>query len=523
MASGGSKLNKLEKEAFEQWQQKCKEIREATVVRGTESKEAKAQRIAKAKKDYAYFVTYYFPHYAKAPCAKFQIDAAKAILADANIFAILEWAREHAKSVHADILIPLWLKIHGELDGMVLVNKSETGAARLLGDVQAELENNQRYIDDYGTNYNIGNWMDGDFMCKDGTFFVALGRGQSPRGLRKGAKRPNYASVDDIDDEELVKNPKRVNEVVDWVLTALYGALNTKRGRMVIANNRIHRKSVLAHLVGDLEPGTPKREGIYHSKVCAIENGKPAWKENYTLEQLQAKFSKMGWIRSQREYFHNPIVVGKIFKNEWFQWRPMLPLDHYDAHVIYFDPSFKSSKQSDFKAIRHWGKTPREFHCLKSFCRQCTISEAVRWLYSYMEELYPNLRGCNYEVPSTIVDVYMEANFIQDILLDEFVAEGEIRGWQLGIRPDHRNKPDKYSRIESLTPFYERGMVYFNEAEKNNTDMITGNEQVLAIEPGSTTHDDAPDADEGAIYKLQLFRRQANTQRRIGTRPQRGY
>jgi predicted phage terminase large subunit-like protein len=137
--------------------------------------------------------------------------------------------------------------------------------------------------------------------------------------------------------------------------------------------------------------------------------------------------------------------------------------------------------------------------------------------------LYPNLKGCNYLVPTSIVEVWMEANFIQDLLLDEFVEEGARRGWQLFVRPDHRAKPDKYTRIESLTPIYERGMVYFNEAEKGNRDMQTGLEQILAIEPGSNVHDDAPDADEGAIYKLQSTARQSNSERRISPRPSRSW
>jgi len=518
-----SKLSKDDKKALELWNKKCQAIASATVVKEIESKASKDKRISKAKKNYPFFVNFYFPHYASSPCSKFQIEAANKILADRNIFAILEWAREHAKSVHADILIPLFLWINGELDGMTLINKNETGAKRLLGDVQAEVEYNELLINDFGKQQNIGHWMEGDFMFKDGTFFVALGKGQSPRGLRKGAKRPNYAVIDDIDEERDCKNQEGIKETVDWILGAVYGALNTEAGRIVIANNRIHRQSILAHLVGDLEPGMPKREGIWHSKVCAIENGKPAWPEKYTLEVLQAKMIKMGWRLSQREYFHNPIIEGKVFKNEWIHWKKMFKLNEYLGHVIYFDPSFKSGTKNDFKAIRHWGKTDREFHCIKSFCRQCTISEAVCWLYDYYESLYPNLKGCDYHVPSSIIELWMEANFIQDLFLDEFTEEGARRGWQLPIRPDHRKKEDKTTRIESLTPFYERSMVFFNEAEKGNRDMQTGLEQILSFDHGSRSHDDAPDADEGAIWQLQRFSRAKNIAPRLGTRKPRGW
>lgn len=98
---------------------------------------------------------------------------------------------------------------------------------------------------------------------------------------------------------------------------------------------------------------------------------------------------------------------------------------------------------------------------------------------------------------------YMEANFMQDIILDEFVCEGKARGFQLPILPDKRKKPDKYQRIEAISPLWERGFVYYNETKKDDPDMLAGLEQTLSFEKGSSGHDDAPDADEGAIYLLQ--------------------
>ena len=117
----------------------------------------------------------------------------------------------------------------------------------------------------------------------------------------------------------------------------------------------------------------------------------------------------------------------------------------------------------------------------------------VRWFYDLHESMPEGV----------ICDYYMEANFLQDIILDEFTTEGNLRGYQLPIRPDHRKKPDKYQRVEAVSPLWERGFVWYNEAMKADRDMLTGIEQTLSFEKGSRTHDDAPDADEGAIYILQ--------------------
>ena len=101
---------------------------------------------------------------------------------------------------------------------------------------------------------------------------------------------------------------------------------------------------------------------------------------------------------------------------------------------------------------------------------------------------------------------------MQDVILDEFEAEGNLRGYQLPIMPDKRKKPDKLQRIEAVSPLWERGFVFYNEKLKESADMQTGIEQTLALERGSRIHDDAPDADEGAICILQRNSRQESFQ-----------
>ena len=117
------------------------------------------------------------------------------------------------------------------------------------------------------------------------------------------------------------------------------------------------------------------------------------------------------------------------------------------------------------------------------------------------------------------IQFFMEANFMQDVILDEFAVEGELRGYQLPIMPDKRKKPDKIQRIEAVSPLWERGFVWYNERKKEDPDMQVGIEQTLALERGSRGHDDAPDADEGAIWILQRNTRQESFKPVFGKRP----
>lgn len=215
--------------------------------------ETNQQRIKRVRADYAAFVDYYFPHYTQnpqtgvqTPCAPFHIKAANLVKKERNLRAVFKWHRGAAKSTHLDIFIPLWLKCQQqrEINVMVLVGKSEDNANTLLADIQAELQFNQRYINDFRQQYNNGNWEEGAFVTKDGTAFFARGRGQSPRGLRYRSHRPDYIVIDDLDDE-LCENPNRVQRLTDWIKEALFGALDGGRARFIMVGNLIAKNSVL--------------------------------------------------------------------------------------------------------------------------------------------------------------------------------------------------------------------------------------------------------------------------------------
>ena len=502
-----------EKKTYEEFQALIERSKNATEPIRDELESEKAARIERLLGNFAEFCNYYFPHYVSAPFGYFHKEAAKEIESDPTILAVLEWPREHAKSVYVDVLLPMYLKALGQLTGMMIASANEDKAKGLLGDIQAELMGNQRYAEDFGIQYSRGDWQDGSFATADGVGFWAFGRGQSPRGTRKAEKRPNYGVCDDIDDNEIVKNEQRVKDVVNWILSDFYGALSIEGARLIAAGNRIHNRSILAHLVGDITPEDPKREGIYHSKVYAIEaapgvegteeTGQPAWIERYSFEMLNDRISKMGYRASQREFFHRHVLDGNIFKPEHIQWAVFSDVKHYQYLVSYVDPSFKDTKKSDYKAIVLLGKWQDKYYdILWAWVRQASRTAMV---------------DNHYEMLDLIGDVnarhYIEGNFIQDDFLNDYDTAGEQYGFAFPIRSDTRQKPQKEGRIESLSALFERGLVRFNEKYRKSYDMQTLIDQFLGFPNG---HDDGPDAVEGAIFKLNEMSRQGSKKARMG-------
>ncbi|MCQ2250022.1 MAG: hypothetical protein MJZ66_02815 [Bacteroidales bacterium] len=498
------------KNALLAWKRLGESIASQSIINAQETPTEQENRKAKARKDFAFFVRYYFPHYCKneetgeyIKPAKFHTKAAKEILNNKNIRAVYQWPRGHAKSVYMDVIVPMWLICQEKrlLNVMILVGKSEDNAATLLGDLQAELQYNARYIHDFGTKYNAGDWQDGQFVTQDDMAFFALGRGQSPRGLRHKQYRPDYIVIDDIDDDQMCRNDQRVNECAKTIKSELFGCFGAGGGRFIMVGNLIAKNSVLQKLMDT--------KGVSVSKVNIMDSkGVPAWPEYWKPERIAEMQQFMGYREFQKEYMNNPVTEGAVFKADWIKWKQCENWRKYDQIVAYCDPSFKGTEKSDFKAVKVWGKIKSELHCLKAFCRQCTIGELVRWFYDLHESI----------PQGTPIDYFIEANMLQDMILDEFTAEGERRGYQLPIRGDKRKKPDKFQRVEAVSALWERGFVWYDSRQKEDFDMQAAMDQTLAFERGMRGHDDAPDADEGAIYILQRTARSHIFEPQIGKR-----
>ena len=501
-----------------EWQEHCRQIQSITDTKSLvrETAVEKERRIRRLQKDYAAFCEYYFPHFLQqrdkvtgevvriVHNAPFHNAAAQKVKNTPNLKAVFKWPRGHAKSTHMDIFPPLWLMFQPKrlIDFMVVVGKSEDSANRLLGDIQAELQYNKRIIADYGKQMSMGDWTEGEFTTKDGVHFLACGRGQSPRGLRKREARPDYIVIDDLDDDELCRNPRRVREMTDWVKEALFGALDVGRGRFIMVGNLISKTSVLADIC--------KTKGVHVSEVKAVDSeGNPTWREKWTKEEARAYAEFVGYRAWEKEMMHNPITEGTVFKQEWIKYAKHPAWRDFDELVLYIDPSWKSKKTNDTKAAKLWGKYKWQLWHLRAFVRKASVAELVRWCYDLYEwRLEKNIS----------IRFMMEASFMQDIILDDFTIEGTQRGYQLPITGDKRKKPDKFQRVEAISPLWERGFVFYDISQKEDPDMQAGIAQTLAFEKGMSGNDDAPDADEGAIWQLQRTTRQESFQPQFSKR-----
>ncbi len=478
----------------------CQHIAQSTSINISENTEEKAARIKKLESVYVDWFEYYFPEYATSSCAWYHTELAWLIIENPVLYLIFEAYRGAAKSVHVTMGIPLWLMFTGQMNFFLLIGENEDKAKILLSDSQAQLQYNQRIINDYGKQHSHGSWADGDFTTSGGKKFMSLGLGQSPRGVRNAAQRPDYIVCDDLDAKKRCNNDRLIRESVEWIMEDLWGCFDAGRERFVLANNRIHKNSILANLVKEFDIARTeyKNEGLkpehFHIKVNAVKNEstfEPEWPEKYTADYWRNKFRSRPKRSAQREYMNNPIEDGLIFLYEYMQWKEMLPLSDYDGLVMYGDLSYKD--KGDYKALELWGKKMTELHCIHVFLRQVSRAVCAQWLYNLYEAK---------ELKNFSIRYLIEGLFAQDEFVSDFDIEGTKRGYHIPVSADTGTKGNKFDRIESIVGYWERGDTYYNIKEKKKKDQITLIDQHLGFEKGSNMNDDGPDAAHGAISEL---------------------
>lgn len=493
------KLQKL----IERYDSHCTRLQKKTALKSQESVKEKNARITTLEKEYTDWFEYYFHTYAKVKCAPFHKKLGNLIIKNPTASVLAEIYRSGAKSVHINLGIPLYLYlVKKELFFMLLVGQTDLKAKKLLSDIQANLEYNQRIIADYGKRFKTGNWATGDFTTSDGAKFFSLGYGQNPRGIRELAERPDYISVDDLDTKQRVKNDLLSREAVEWVWEDLQGCFDegSERRRFVVANNNFHKNTVINKLKIEFQRinKIAKEHGdtIEHftltvPAVKSLETYEPTWPQKTTAEYWRKKFRKTPYRSFMREYMHMHIVDGTIFKNEDVLYKPRLQYRQYDALCFYGDLSYKDA--GDYKGLILIGKIGREYHILAVYNRQGSRALCAEWLYNIYEDKGLSKYNIRY---------YIEGLFAMDEFVNDFDAEGDKRGYHIPVESDEDTKGNKHDRIEAMAGHYTRKSIFIDEAIKHDPDVMLYIEHLLAFEKGNKTPVDILDAQQGAITKL---------------------
>lgn len=483
---------------IERWTSWCHIVRSTSEQSETAVAE-RAARIARARADFKCFVATYFQEYATAETPDFHVDLARRVQRNKTIKALVRWGRAMAKSVVCDLLIPLWLWIRGEDVYVVLVGNTLDKAVKLLGDLKAAFESNELLRADFGD--QVGRtWRDDYIICRERFVAAALGMGQDVRGLRRIGRRPNLCICDDLEDKNTVRNPKRQDEIVQWILHALIPTMDGDVRRYLHPNNNFAPRTIQ----GELEKANPK--WLVHRVDAAVgPERKPRWPEKYPDDYFIKIEEEIGSIAFDAEYNNRPWIQGKVFKQDMIDrcWAKLPPLRSMRHIVGRWDPAYSGS--NDYNAVKVWGLYDHRMYLIAAYVRQRSMNATLDWIHAFEKTLPADI----------VVHWRVESQFWNEPTR-RAIDESDARwGNRLNIAIVPSPKTKKIDRLLSVFPYYENDRIRYNEKERHNADFIEGVRQLLGIEPGYRTHDDSPDADERAIADLAAFERAYSFQPQI--------
>lgn len=431
------------------------------------------------------WILYFFPKAAKYPFTPFHKKAINLICKIPELYIVLSWSRELAKSTIAMFVI-LFLILTGKKRNVLLFSATTKAAERLLRPYRAHIEANARLRMFYGDQVTPGTWTSTEFTLKNGASFLAVGAGEAPRGSKNDDIRPDVIYGDDFDTDEDCRNPEVLNKKWEWFEHAVYPTRSTSEPTLILFCGNIIAKDCCITRAGAMAD-------MWDVVNIRDKNGKSTWPDKNTEEAIDRTLSKISKRAQQAEYYNNPVGEGKIFKEIVYGKIP--PLSKFKFLILYGDPAPGESKKksASFKSVCLLGKLKGKLYVIKPYLARGLNVTFIQW---YIEAL----KYVDGKVP---VFCYMENNKLQDPffrqvfkpLVAKARKEQEI---DLYIRPDEERKTDKATRIEAdLEPLNSNGDLIFNEDEKGNPHMEEMETQFILFDMGLPYPADGPDCIQG--------------------------
>ncbi|EOV8087088.1 phage terminase large subunit [Providencia rettgeri] len=496
-----------------------------------EAAEARRSQVADVENGYSFFVETYFPHYVRHPSRSqlhnYLFSRLPAIVAssDAESDAIAA-PRGEAKSTLVSQLFTLWCIIRELKKYPVIIMDSIDQAYPMLEAIKAELEYNPRLKNDYPDICGQGRtWQMGTIVTRNNIKVTVAGSGKKLRGLRHGPYRPDLVVLDDIENDEMVRNPEQREKLHNWLKKTVM-PLGEAGGKtdIVYIGTILHYDSVLSRTLNNAMWRTARFKAIlqmpanmklwdewetlihnkqideaerfYHENEPAMLEGViVSWAARPLLTLMKIR-ARDGHDTFDSEYQNDPVSgEDAIFASCITFWS-----NHLSDWIFYgaCDPSLgKQNKTRDPSALLVGG-----------FNRMTGILDVVE---ADIKRRLPD------RIISDVIDYQREYGCLtwafesiafQEFLRTELVKRSAMLGIPVPAIPVIPNS-DKALRIESLQPHMANGLIRLHATQHTLIDQLRHYPKA--------DHDDGPDALH-MLWSLAVSRA-GNTD--IQTRPRR--
>lgn len=456
---------------------------------------AKRRRLALAADGMEFFCKTYFPHYIKKPDARSRLHDhlyrrfPEVIATHAGQTDVIAAPRGEAKSTLVSQLGSLWCIVRRAKWYIMILMDAFDQAAVMLEAIKAELEANPRLAMDFPEMCGRGPvWKEGVIVTANGVKVEGAGAGKKLRGRRHGPHRPDLALLDDIENDENVKNPEQRDKLEGWVDKAVLN-LGAADGSLdvIFIGTMLHYDSVLARKMRNplwrsakfasivqwperrdlwdrweelLRNAGPDTADAYYAKHLAEMNrgAVVSWPDIRPLHALMKLRVKIGHAAFDSEQQNDPISSTDALFGTVAFW-----VDRLDDWVMFgaCDPSLgKQNRNRDPSAIGIAGlnRETGVLDVVEALIRRRLPDLIIEDIIT-LEEEYRCLRWA------------IEAVQFQEFFRTTLVARALARGIPVPAMPVVPGT-DKGLRIERLQPHIANGAIRLHNTQTALLDQL---------------------------------------------------
>ena len=237
--------------------------------------------------------------------------------------------RGHAKTTSGTQAFSLASVLFRNRKYVIIVADTETQAAQFLGDIKKAIGDNDDVKMSFGDIKFIKDSTT-DIICEfeDGEQFriQAKGAGQKLRGLKWDNLRPDLICIDDLENDEDVRNPESREKLRRW----FYGALlpcRSRKGIVRYVGTILHADSLLENILTKY-----KLKYVTDLKSISRDKRNPwltarykAHNSDYTKILWPDRYPKDYWVQTREDFRRDGL--GDVYNQEYLN----LPIDETTA------------------------------------------------------------------------------------------------------------------------------------------------------------------------------------------------
>lgn len=384
-------------------------------------------------------------------------------------WVLFEVFRGGAKSTTAEEAILIKAAFR-EIRNYLIVGATKDRAYERLHAIRFELETNDRVAEVFG-DLRGPTWGDGELVLSNGVRVLAMGKGQSLRGVKYLDARPDGFFADDLEEPEDVRTPEARERLRKWFLFDLIPALDVNAAHGRVAATPLDPDALPAHLSNRIEWDHKKYPIKYRDEAGVWQ---ATWADRFPMskvEELEEGARRSGHTREfNMEYMcvaEDP--ADKPFKTEMFRIEPQVRT--WQNSYCMYDPARTVGASSATTGFASWSWIGGRLVVWDGWGRQLMPDQIIADMFRVYEQDRPAWIG-------------VEEDGLNQWLLQPIRAEQVRRGVVLPIKAVKAPK-GKIDFIRGLQPYFNAREVWFAQ------DMPEMKAQLLSFPTGKI---DAPNA-----------------------------